>query len=401
MKRLIHISLVCLVSLAVAVQSGLAREPAVDPGTGRIRIIYLGDSWGVMSAYQYLVRDPIFWVTPVPASSGHMGGLSNLSRYIRLYIPRTYNRLVSSQDVIILSDTVKAFYTSHHIIWFRDAVQKGGRGIVMVGGREIQEGDWPGTPVEEALPVEWIQKETYENPFMAFPTSPSNDFLDSLPWETMPPYLGMNLAVAKEGSRILLQADVEEYPVLVFWEFGQGAGLAHTPDWTPAWGGPTFFEWPYYGDFVANMMYLSAGKEIPGDPALMHDIREEFFLFSIQWGIVTGMAEFVERFGANVRPVEERLREIDGAKREASQLYMEQEYDEVLDRMRHARSELDGTLELALEIKDRALVWIYITEATAITGTLLICGFAIWVLMVKRRFYREVATTRAFTRGDE
>ena len=87
-----------------------AREPAVDPGTGRIRVIYLGDAWGGGSPYQHMVLDPKLSVTPVPASAGHGGGMPNISRYIRIYVPRTYNRLVESQDVIILSDTVKTYY---------------------------------------------------------------------------------------------------------------------------------------------------------------------------------------------------------------------------------------------------------------------------------------------------
>jgi len=30
----------------------------------------------------------------------------------------------------------------------------------------------------------------------------------------------------------------------------------------------------------------------------------------------------------------------------------------------------------------------------AVTGTSLICGFVLWTLMVRRRLYREVVTTR-------
>jgi uncharacterized membrane protein len=368
----------------------------MDPGTGRIRVIYLGDAWGGGSPYQHMVLDPKLSVTPVPASAGHGGGMPNISRYIRIYVPRTYNRLVESQDVIILSDTVKTYYQLYHIKWFGDAVIEGGRGMVMVGGREIQHGGWWDSPVEHALPVEWIPQETYEGTlFKAIPTEPPNDFLRSLPWETMPPYQGMNLADPKQGSRVLLQVDGEGYPVLVFWETGKGASVAHTPDWTPAWGAFIFTEWDYYADFIAHILYLAAGADIPEDVDLMHEIREEFYLYSIQWGIITGMIEFVDRFGANIRPLEEEVRDADDMKREASRLYIEQEYMEVLDLVRESRVRLDDALDLAQEIKDRALLWIYITEASAVTGTLMISGIVIWVLMVKRRLYREVKTTRS------
>ena len=386
--------------LAIMIASTLsgagAREPALDPGTGRIRVIYMGDAWGGGSPYQHMVLDPKLSVTPVPASAQHAGGMPNISRYIRIYVPRTYKRLVESQDVIILSDTVKTYYQTYHIRWFGDAVIEGGRGMVMVGGREIQHGGWWDSPVEMALPLEWVPQETFEGtPFRAIPTEPSNEFLDSLPWETMPPYSGMNIGIPKQGSRVLLQVEGEGYPVLVFWETGEGASVAHTPDWTPAWGGAIFNEWDYYADFVAHILYLAAGVRIPQDVEMMHQIREEFYLYSIQWGIITGMVEFVDMFGANIRPLEEELREVDGIKREASGLYIDQDYAEVLDLMIGARSRLDETLDMAQKIKDQALVWIYITEATAVTGTFMISGIIIWALMIKRRLYREVRTTRS------
>ena len=61
----------CLVLCLAHVQ---ASEPAVDPGSGRIRMLYLGDAWGSLSPVQYMGRDPMLVITPVPASQGHMGG---------------------------------------------------------------------------------------------------------------------------------------------------------------------------------------------------------------------------------------------------------------------------------------------------------------------------------------
>ena len=46
------------------------------------------------------------------------------------------------------------------------------------------------------------------------------------------------------------------------------------------------------------------------------------------------------------------------------------------------------------KIRRRALVWIYVTEWIAVTGTSMLAGFLLWSLMVRRRLYREVTTTR-------
>ncbi len=398
MSRRFEASLLLILLAMLTLRPGLGRQAATDPDSGRIRVIYFGDSWGVLSPYQYLVRDPMLAVTPVPASSTHLGGVPNASRYIRLHMPRTFELLTSRFDVIILSDTVKAYYTPTQLNWFRDAVKDRGRGLLMVGGREVQTGEWWANPVEEALPVDWVPGQTYEKLFRAYPTDLDSAFLKSLPWDSLPPYLGMNLAKLKSGASLLLRSDVQDYPVLAFWEYGSGAGVAHTPDWTPAWGGQ-IWQWEFYGDFVANLMYLASGAEIPADPLMMRDIREEFYRFDIQRGIITGMLEFVEKFGANVGPLEDKLLEIDAAKQEATRLYVKQEYGQVLETMRAARAELDGVLDLALMTKDRALLWIYISEAMAVTGTSLVCGIAIWLLMVRRRLYKAVGTTRMLGRA--
>ena len=62
--------------------------------------------------------------------------------------------------------------------------------------------------------------------------------------------------------------------------------------------------------------------------------------------------------------------------------------------MRAAISAL-GELQLkAMLLKDRALMWIYLVEWLTVLGTLLLCGFLLWGLMVKRRLYREAGATR-------
>jgi hypothetical protein len=100
-------------------------------------------------------------------------------------------------------------------------------------------------------------------------------------------------------------------------------------------------------------------------------------------------------FGANTRPLENELREIDKMRREAMDAYIQQDYESVLGIIDEARERLDDAVDMAMELKDRALLWIYITEASAVMATSLICGVVLWTLMVKRRLYREVSTTRS------
>jgi hypothetical protein len=50
------------------------------------------------------------------------------------------------------------------------------------------------------------------------------------------------------------------------------------------------------------------------------------------------------------------------------------------------------------ELKEAALMWVYITEYLAVSGTSMVTGFLLWTLMVRRRLYRDVQTTRSTTR---
>jgi hypothetical protein len=47
-----------------------------------------------------------------------------------------------------------------------------------------------------------------------------------------------------------------------------------------------------------------------------------------------------------------------------------------------------------MRLRERALLWVYVVEWLAVTGTLLVCGMVLWTLMIRKRLYRQVAVTR-------
>ncbi len=48
----------------------------------------------------------------------------------------------------------------------------------------------------------------------------------------------------------------------------------------------------------------------------------------------------------------------------------------------------------AVRLKDEVLLWVYLVEWLAVSGTGTGCGFILWTLMVRRRSFKEVETTR-------
>lgn len=49
---------------------------------------------------------------------------------------------------------------------------------------------------------------------------------------------------------------------------------------------------------------------------------------------------------------------------------------------------------MAFRLKDQAMLWIYLIEWSVVTSTFTICGVVVWTLMVRRRYYREIGSTR-------
>jgi hypothetical protein len=75
-------------------------------------------------------------------------------------------------------------------------------------------------------------------------------------------------------------------------------------------------------------------------------------------------------------------------------LYLDQEYEGASGLIADIMS-LIGDIEVdSIELKDRALLWVYVIEWLAVSGVALLCGSLLYALMVRRRMYREVSTTR-------
>jgi len=374
--------------------AGSPRRPIHDPATMKVRILYLGDAWGSLSPAPRIARDPMFSITPVPASAWHMGGIPDMAKYLRIYMPRTYRDLASRQDLVIFSDTMATYYSAKQLTWFRRGVEEAGQGLLMVGGRETQLGSWGGTSVEDVLPATFLGTQTFESTgFRAVPLDPRNELIRALPIDKMPPYTGLVVFVPREGSEIILKSNVKGYPILIYGEYGKGSAMIHSPDWTPGWG-LYLWQWEYYDDFVSDMLYMLSGHPVPQDPALIHAVREYFDDYEVRKGLLTNLIDFIDRFGASTTGLERQLGEISIERREVSRLYMDQEYESVVSKMEGLLTKMDDLQKRAVELKDQALLWIYITETLALTGTSLFAGATLWMLMVRRRLYREVGVTR-------
>jgi uncharacterized membrane protein len=385
-----------------------ARESRRDPVTGKIRILYMGDVLGGPSPYPIFVNDPLTTIQPVKASA-FVHTPQVVRRHMRAYMPRTEGRLVGSYDLIVISDSNVQSFRPEYFSWFRNAVIDEGLGLVMIGGLETfgavpnYPGSWGETPVAEALPVLCLPEQWERGAGRLQVDERENVLIESLPFEELGPlgvFYGCNIVGERQGISTIAYYNVlssgERHPLLVFWEVGAGSSYAMTADWTPA-GGVNFLRWAHYGDYALNVALYATGGKIPKDPQVVYEARRLMEDYRSQRQTLNSVIEFVEKFGANMGPAERILAEAQAIRKRGDESYLDGEAGEAVSLMKEALAVLIEASEKAYEIKDEALIWVYLTEWLVVASTGMICGVLLWTIMIRRRLYREVGETRILT----
>ncbi len=368
-------------------------ESKVDPETNRIRLIIFGE---VYRMNPVLMSDPKLTLVWVP--SGDFTDAHIMGRFMRIYMPRTYENFIDSFDVFILSDLVPWGFDGQHFFWFLDSVKDEGMGMILnemtwygiTGWTGNAVEDWMKTVLYDAFPGDLIVGErTWEGPIEVVKDDPP---LLRLPGFERMTFADLGVQVPRQGATVRAVYRMRKDPLIVSRPFEQGMTLSHTPGlerFTVAW-----WEWEYHLDYFANHMYFAAQVPIPRDLELVHRIRSQLKSFRDRGTLVEGMIDFIDKFGANTRPVELMLDEARPMREEAEALYNELKYEEsgqVLDR---AITRFDEIYDEALRLKDQALFWVYVIEWLSVTAAFMVAGVILWSLMVRRKLYREVATTR-------
>jgi uncharacterized membrane protein len=370
-----------------------------------IDILYFGDAFFYSTGavpYTHLREEPAFRLSAIPTWS-----LEEM-RARRHYLPRTYEHHVSEYDVVLMSDATRYVFEPQLLEWFKLGVIQDGQGFLMVGGLNSFGGgkgalSWGGSAIEEVLPCQCLDQQFHENRGLLFPVpvDPDDEFCTALPFEEAKAFTGMNTVEPKQGSTEILRPVVSigtvRGPLLLSWKLGEGIGLAHTPDLTYAWVG-YFGDWEYYGDYCINLIYHLAQQGIPQDITLVHAARTAMLNYAVEKTLLVEMAEFVGRFGANPRKIEEGIADVVEMKGEADAQYLDQNFVEVLSTLDEIRARVRQLGEEATRLKNAALLWVFMAEWLVVTATLMITGYVVWSLMIQRRLYRDIRPTR-FSEG--
>jgi hypothetical protein len=358
--------------------------------------------------------DPLVDVSAVPTQMTWEGFEQDklvLARFLRIYWPRSYQQILDTYDVIYSAASSGPLgFQPAWSLWFRDAVVEEGLGFGETGGSgsfggQKQFPGWIGTPMEDIYPVELVHSPGEEPAGGILPKivglnilRAEDPFLGSLPTETIPkaPFEWINQGGIKPGATTVIVRDAyPDWPVYAHIEVGKG----RTVGWLPfvyTVGGyfGNFAYWEYFPDFLINFIYFTAGVEMPDDPLTVHRIRTILQEFDARRQFLIDIIEFASMFGASSAPLERLVAESSEYEAAIRDLYVEQRYEETWSIAEEARVRL-AELEIeAMKLKEDALLWVYVIEWVMVTATALTSGSVLWLLMVRKRVYREVHETR-------
>jgi hypothetical protein len=261
--------------------------------------------------------------------------------------------------------------------------------------------DWGSTSLGELIPTEndidsWIE----------FPRAGmrvviedhDHEFISSIPWDQNQPYshnFHHNLVKPKPGSKVLATVESPSFsghPAFITWDLSKQTRVF-------AWTGEIHVmssgdAWEYALDVGANLMIYLDGRPVPQDVELVHSLRMKMSQVATRKSLLVSLLEFCDSFGANTQKVVNQVDEVDRMIWESRPIYFDLRFVEMLEIYNEVDEILKETETNAVELKQRALLWVYVIEWLAVTGTLLITGFILWTVMVRRRLYREVRTTK-------
>jgi hypothetical protein len=363
----------------------------------KISLLYMGDPFGA-SPYFALSREPGIELYPVPAFTMANSYPRELGpRIMRSYFPRTSGG-VAGFDGIILSDVRMDLLTDNHLLWIFRAVVNNGTGVAMIGGLDsfagVGDGSWYDTPVGDILPVlggnpvwstAWLRWVDEEDEVIA--GLPLGSLLDR------PLFAGFNDVEGKQGSDTIavISSGSGTSPLMTYWEVGRGFVFSMASEWkgdtyasycrTPEechlrgtrWGNE-FASWEFSPDLVRSIVHAVSGEVVFPDAEASRLFGSKSREFGLAKSLALLQMEFIDKLGIPVTKVEALMSRADTLAKEATESYIEGEFEEALGGMDLAIETLSRAGPVASRLKSRSLPWVHLGIYAMGLGILLLAG---------------------------
>jgi len=367
-------------------------------GDTKIHVLLTGDIYPC-PVITLCAVDPIYDYTPIQTREIPY---QQARKYSRIYFPRTRRELLN-YSILFFVDGDMSVFTGRQVEMMLDAVEKGGVGTFWTFGPNY--GSVMSCDLSKVIPHDvsrefnqWAWGLSFYRVRFRRGLPPVFTPFIELGVENARAY-GCGQIVPREGTTIWGDLVPFGWPWMASWRY-DGGGLC----WVaaddldhPFWERTTygFSENKFSIDIMANIITYTVGRKLPDDVLLPIQIRREIQGYLEGKGLFTATLEFVEKFGAKTSDLYEDLLELEaGPVSQAEKSYFEGRYEDALSKIRAANRRVETLVNLALKARERALVWIFAIEWLVVSSTSMLSGFLLWSLMVRRRAYKEVGTTR-------
>jgi hypothetical protein len=384
-------------------------------GAEKINILLTGHFQGHSNQLpDFFSEEPLVEYTGVP-TRGVSGGMRVLMKYIRQYFPRTYEEM-QGYDFIFLNSPEYYVFTTKQDQWMYDRVVEGAGGFndASVFSQIAQiHNAWANSMLQRTFPNDAPAVvarggggEALLNFFSVVINRDAKDpvlkvfipfGVEDTPGDTS------RFVIPKEPSETLAWQignfpGIARVPYLIIWDYGEGRTVT-CGDCMHASGGwfsrpQTTTDNQYAADILMNLILDCTGRDLIDDVAVFHRVKSSLTEFRNKMAVLISLKDFVEKFGANTRKVQDMIWELDQMGREGKDHYMNGEFVECEESMNEAFDYFSEANEEAKKVKDSALLWVYVIEWAVTTSVLILSSFVLWTLMVRRRLYKAIETTR-------
>jgi len=361
-------------------------------------------------------QEPMVDATTIITRPSGLIEVQDIKRFVRLYFPRNYEEL-REYDVIILHSPEMFHLTREQDRWMHDAIVEGTGALAAPAGlsdhEDIQQA-WINSQVYLALPndLSAVLASGGRAGERSFHLEVNRDFPEPILTTFIPlgieEFLGRaaHRIIGKQGASTIAWAvgdTVGRIPYMITWDYAEGRGMTigdslQLTFWSDyaSISNPGYetTQNPYGLDILMNMVLYLADRNLPSDVLVVHNMRAQFIEYRIKISLLSSLADFAEKFGADSSRMGALMSPIAEKFRQAQEKYLGQEFETAGNLMNSVFEDISGAEKEVVKIKENVLFWVYVVEWSAVTSTLMISGFVIWTVMVRRKLYRQVGTTQ-------
>ncbi len=382
---------------------------SVGNGAKKIDVLMLAKGNRINGLRMHFDSEPSIDYTIIVTWDGRIPD-SELRKLIRLYFPRSY-REFSEYDVLLFSAPNYDLLTTKQDKWIHDTISEGAGGIndgsIFSQVPSVYQA-WASGLAWKAFPNDASQVAAR---YGAWSTGhhfveinrdhPEPILTIFIPFGVENYHGGQSRAVIPQEGSSTLAWQVGNYPrkepFITAWEYGEGRAMTIGSGLPLGWlGYPTGGSEAnkYSPEILMNMMFWLANTQLIDDVDVYHRVKSYFADYLTRMKVLISLSDFVDKFGADTRRIQEETIPLEKIHSEATAQYLEHSFVESEVTIKSGLLKFPTAEEVAKREKDKALLWVFIIEWLVTSSTLFLSVSFLWMLMVRRKVYRVVEVTR-------